>query len=53
MKNKVKKILAATLIIGALSIGTTGCSSCSRMYVDLKSDITNGLDRTINVYTAN
>lgn len=53
MKNKVKKILAATLIIGALSIGTTGCSSCSRMYVDLKSDISNGLDRTINVYTAN
>ena len=53
MKNKVKKILAATLIIGALSIATTGCSSCSRMYVDLKSGITNGLDRTINVYTAN
>ena len=53
MKNKVKKILAATLIIGALSIGTTGCSSCSRMYVDLKSAITNGLDRPINVYTAN
>lgn len=53
MKNKFKKILLATCIIGALSIGTTGCSSCSRMYVDLKSDINNGLNGTINVYTAN
>ena len=31
---------------------TTGCSSCSRAMVDIKSDIGGGLQREINVYTA-
>ena len=53
MKNKIMKIVAGVIMIGALSIGITGCSSCSRAIVDFKSEVGNGLYRTINVYTAN
>ena len=48
MKNKAKIlpiILAATLL--------AGCSSMQRACVDLKSDLSGGLDRVINIYTAN
>lgn len=46
-----KKLLAITLSILVL-IGMTGCASFSRGLVDLKSDMNNGLERTIVVYTA-
>ena len=58
MKNKkyrifgmVTKVILSSLFILILF---TGCaSSCQRSLVDLKSDFGNGLERTINVYTAN
>ena len=40
-----KKICAVTLVL-ALSIGMTGCASWNRMVTDIKSDITNGMQRT-------
>ena len=47
-----KKIIATAL---ALFVGVTvsGCASCDRLGTDLKSNIEGGLNRTINVYTAN
>lgn len=30
----------------------TGCSSCERAMVDIKSDVGGGLQREVNVYTA-
>jgi hypothetical protein len=33
--------------------GGTGCASASRAVTDFKSDVSGGLNRTINVYTAN
>ncbi|MBR0467402.1 hypothetical protein IJJ53_00580 [Candidatus Saccharibacteria bacterium] len=58
MKEKTKKRLAiAAAIIIALAAGIimnfAGCSSCSRACVDIQSDLGGGLNRTINVYTAN
>ena len=57
MKNKkyrvfgiVTKVIISSLFILILF---TGCSSsCQRSLVDLKS-VGNGLERTINIYTAN
>lgn len=46
-----KKLLAITLSTLVLT-GMTGCASFSRGWVDLKSDMNNGLERTIVVYTA-
>lgn len=40
------------IILLTLSL-LTGCSSMSRGVIDLKSDMGGGLNRTINVYTAN
>ena len=48
----MKKFLAIALTIITMS-QLTGCASCDRAWVDLKSDVGNGLNRTINVYTAN
>lgn len=53
MKNKTKMMIATIGIIGALSFGVIGCGSIKRSMIDLKSDINGGLNRTINVYTAN
>ena len=48
----MKRFLAITLII--LTMGQlTGCASCDRAWIDIKSDVGGGLNRTINVYTAN
>lgn len=47
-----KKILSLMAIVG-FAIGLCGCSSFDRAVTDLKSDLNNGLDRTITVYTAN
>lgn len=57
MKNKKYRILgiATKVILSSLFILVlfTGCSSsCQRQLVDIKSDFGNGLERTINVYTA-
>lgn len=46
-----KKILAALLATGIITL--SGCSSCSRLMTDIKSDISGGMQRTIKVYTAN
>lgn len=48
MKKKLIAITAATILMSQIA----GCASCERAWVDLKSDVGNGLYRTINVYTA-
>ena len=56
MRNKIIAAIMVVVIGGfglASLFGLTGCASCSRACVDLKSDISGGLDRIINVYTAN
>lgn len=47
-----KKIIAALALV-TLTMSLTGCASLNRAVVDLQSDINGGLDRTVNVYTAN
>ena len=49
MKRKILAISLATLMMFNIS----GCSSWDRLVVDVKSDVDGGLNRTINVYTAN
>lgn len=49
----MKKKIICIAIIGSLMSQITGCASCGRAWVDLKSDVGGGLDRVINVYTAN
>lgn len=46
-----KKIIAITLGL-ALCLGMTGCASWDRMVTDMKSDMNDGMQRTITVYTA-
>ena len=41
-------IISVIFVLSAFS----GCASLKRGFVDLKSDFGNGLQRTINVYTA-
>ena len=45
-----KKILAGIGIIFALTIGLTGCASLERWGKDISSDVSGGLDRTVEVY---
>ena len=45
--------IAAVLIIVGVIFVFANTSSCSRAIVDFKSDIGGGLNRTVNVYTAN
>ena len=47
-----KKIIAALALV-TLTMSLTGCASLNRAVVDLQSDMNGGLDRTVNVYTAN
>ena len=51
MKKKINLIIVAMIFCFTLLLG--GCASCQRQLTDLKSDFNNGLDRVINVYTAN
>lgn len=52
MKKKIVGIvLTLALVLGA--VGMTGCASLDRMATDIKSEVSNGLNRTITVYTAN
>lgn len=46
-----KKIIAITLGL-ALCFGMTGCALWDRMVTDMKSDMNDGMQRTIPVYTA-
>lgn len=48
---KMRRIICVVLLMVAATT-MTGCSSCSRAMVDMKSDIGGGLQREINVYTA-
>lgn len=46
-----KKILAVVLGL-ILCFEMTGCASWDRMVTDIKSDVNDGIQRTITVYTA-
>ena len=46
--NKIYKLL----MVGMLGISLFGCASMDRLGTDIKSDSNGGLDRIINVYTA-
>lgn len=49
----MKKKFLVTAISLALCVGfMTGCASSRRMVGDIKSNLRNGLNRTITVYTA-
>lgn len=48
-----KKIIGLILTLGLVVGVTTGCASIDRAITDAKSEIGNGLNRTITVYTAN
>ena len=48
----MKKILTI-MLIAVVAFSFTGCASFRRLGVDIKSEFANGLNRTINVYTAN
>lgn len=48
MKKKIKMcILVTAIIIGCFS----GCASTERLGKDIHSDVSGGLDRTVNVYS--
>lgn len=50
MKKKIVGIvLTLALVLGA--VGMTGCASLDRALTDVKSEVGNGLERTINIYT--
>lgn len=46
--NKIYKLL----MVGMISISLFGCASFDRLGTDVKSDLNGGLNRIINVYTA-
>lgn len=50
------KIIIGIIVVVAIIIGiiffATRTASCQRSCVDIKSNINNGLERTINIYTA-
>ena len=51
MKRMRKAFIA--LALGLMTITMSGCSSCERAMVDIKSDMGGGLERVVNIYTAN
>ena len=53
MKSMKSKIAVAAALCGAcLAASLSGCSSIGRALTDFRSDMTGGLNRVINVYTA-
>lgn len=48
----MKKKVLAIILSFTLGLVITGCASWDRMVTDIKSDIKNGMQRTITVYTA-
>lgn len=49
----MKKKICILLITAISIISLTGCASLDRFVTDIKSDVGDGLNRTITVYTAN
>lgn len=52
MKKRIISLFAIACILVCTIIGATGCSTIDRAVVNIKSDISGGLQRTITVYTA-
>lgn len=52
MKKRIIRLFAIACILVCAIIGATGCSTIDRAVVNIKSDISGGLQRTITVYTA-
>lgn len=52
MKKRIIRLFAIACILVCTIIGATGCSTIDRAVVNIKSDISGGLQRTITVYTA-
>lgn len=52
MKKRIISLFAIACILVCTIIGATGCSTIDRTVVNIKSDISGGLQRTITVYTA-
>lgn len=46
--NKIYKLL----MVGMIGVSLFGCASMDRLGTDVKSDLNGGLNRIINVYTA-
>ena len=49
----MKKKICILLITAISIISLTGCASLDRFVTDIKSNVGDGLNRTITVYTAN
>lgn len=49
---KKKRIIAIVICFIILAVTLTGCGSVKRSIKDMKSDFSNGLDRTMIVYTS-
>lgn len=49
---KKLKVIILSLVIVVICL-ITGCASCERSCSDFKSEINNGLNRRVNVYTIN
>ena len=47
-----KKVILTIAVIFAIGIFCAGCASWERFKTDMKSDMSGGLNRTINIYTA-
>lgn len=52
MKKRIIRLFAIACILVCTIIGAAGCSTIDRTVVNIKSDISGGLQRTITVYTA-
>lgn len=52
MEKRIIRLFAIACILVFAIIGATGCSTIDRAVVNIKSDISGGLQRTITVYTA-
>lgn len=52
MEKRIIRLFAIACILVCTIIGATGCSTIDRTVVNIKSDISGGLQRTITVYTA-
>lgn len=48
----MKKVIAIILAVLIMAFSFTGCASLQRAKNDLKADISGGLNRVINIYTA-
>lgn len=49
----MKKFIVKSMVVVSLVVSMSGCASWSRAITDIKSDINNGLERTVTIYTAN